>query len=180
MPRFASPVSIGFKPTFLDATLLAILLAWAVDLLGPRRLLLRRSVIAIPTALLICVAIATFIVGIPNGPLTTLVLRRFVELVLSLLMALVLVSILRDLPAQEYFVKVAMLMGGLSALIGIVLYIIPDDTAMRLLSSLRILNYPTGPEVLRYVLDDPSHLQRATGLWIDPMLMAAICSSSAR
>ncbi len=168
MPRFASPVSIGFKPTFLDATLIAILLAWAAGLLGPRRLPLRRSVIAIPTALLISVAIATFIVGIPNGPLTTLVLRRFVELVLSLLMALVLVSILNSLPEQEYFIKVAMLMGGLSALIGIALYILPDDSAIRLLSALRIFDYPTGPEVLRFILDDPTQMQRATGLWIDP------------
>lgn len=168
MPRFASPVSIGFKPTFLDATLIAILLAWAAGLLGPRRLPLRNSVIAIPTVLLICVAIATFIVGIPNGPLTTLVVRRFAELVLSLLLALVLVSILRDLPMQEYFVKAAMLMGGLSALIGIVLYILPDDTTIRLLSALRVFDYPTGAEVLRFVVDDPSQLQRATGLWIDP------------
>jgi hypothetical protein len=168
MPRFASPVSIGFKPTFLDATLIAILLAWAVGLLGPRRLPLRRSVIAIPTALLICVAIATFIVGIPNGPLTTLVVRRFAELVLSLLMAIVLVSILNDQPMQEFFVKVAMLMGGLSALIGITLYVIPDDTAIRLLSALRVFDYPTGPGVLRFVVDDPSQLQRATGTWIDP------------
>jgi hypothetical protein len=168
MPRFASPVSIGFKPTFLDATLIAILLAWAAGLLGPRRLPLRRSIIAIPTALLICVAIATFIVGLPNGALTTLVARRFFELVLSLSMALVLVSVLSNLPMQESFVKITMLMGGVSALIGIVLYVIPDDTAMRLLSALRVFDYPTGPEVLRYILDDPAQMQRATGTWIDP------------
>jgi hypothetical protein len=168
LPRFASPVSIGFKPTFLDAAMIAILLAWAAGLLGPRRLPLRRSVIAIPTALLICVAIATFIVGIPNGPLTTLVVRRFAELVLSLLMAIVLVSILREQAMQEFFVKAAVLLGGLSALIGIVLYVIPDETAIRVLSALRVFDYPTGPEVLRFILDDPAQMQRATGLWIDP------------
>ncbi len=168
MPRFASPVSIGFKPTFLDATLVAVLLAWAAGLLGPRRHPLRRSVITAPVVLLICVAVATFIVGLPNGALTTLVARRFAELVLSLLMALVLVSVLGELPMQEFFVKIAMLAGGLSALIGIVLYVIPDETTMRLLSSLRIFDYPTGPGVLRYILDDPALMQRATGTWIDP------------
>ncbi len=168
MPRFASPVSIGFKPTFLDATLVAVLLAWAAGLLGPRRHPLRRSVITVPIVLLICVAIATFIVGLPNGALTTLVARRFAELVLSLLMALVLVSVLGELPMQEFFVRVAMLAGGLSALIGIVLYVIPDEMTMRLLSSLRIFDYPTGPGVLRYILDDPALMQRATGTWIDP------------
>jgi O-antigen ligase len=39
---------------------------------------------------------------------------------------------------------------------------------MRLLSALRPFGYPEGAGVLRYVLDDPAQLQRATGLWIDP------------
>ena len=28
MPRFASPVSIGFKPTFLDAAVIGLLVTW--------------------------------------------------------------------------------------------------------------------------------------------------------
>ena len=30
LPRFASPVSIGFKPTFLDIALVGLLLAWSM------------------------------------------------------------------------------------------------------------------------------------------------------
>ena len=81
--------------------------------------------------------------------------------------------------------RALILFGALAALIGIALYMIPDDTAMRLLSALRPFGYPEGSGVLRYVLDDPANLQRATGLWIDPNafggfllvpVAAALCS----
>ena len=136
----------------------------------------------LPVLLLAIVALATFIVGSPNGALTSLVIRRFGELVLSLLMILLLIRVLRDLPMQERFVRYTLLLAGLSALIGIALVVIPDETAIRLLSSLRVFDYPSGPGVLRFILDDPALSQRATGLWIDPnafggylLLACALC-----
>jgi polysaccharide biosynthesis protein PslJ len=122
----------------------------------------------VPLLLLVVAAIATFVVGIPNGALTTLVIRRFAEMVISLLLVLVLTDILRDDAMQQRFVHFTLILGGLSAAVGIVLYLIPDALAMQALSTLRVFDYPTGPEVLRYVRDDPELLQRATGLWIDP------------
>jgi hypothetical protein len=187
LPRFASPVSIGFKPTFLDAVLIGLLLAFVIGKFtnraqSPSTTHQSPSTIRAPRstprfdlstfnfqlALLILVAVMTFIVGIPNGALTTLVIRRFSELVLSLLTIFVLISILRDIDAQERFVTWAMLFGGLSASIGIVLYILPDATAIRILSALRVFDYPSGDTVLRFIRDDPALTQRATGLWIDP------------
>jgi hypothetical protein len=188
LPRFASPVSIGFKPTFLDATLIGLLLAFVVGkftnraqspstthhqptsaICAPRFTPhFELSTFNVQLALLILVAVMTFIVGIPNGALTTLVIRRFSELVLSLLTIFVLLSILRDIDAQERFVTWAMLFGGLSASIGIALYILPDATAIRILSALRVFDYPAGDTVLRFIRDDPALTQRATGLWIDP------------
>jgi hypothetical protein len=171
LPRFASPVSIGFKPTALDIALLAVLVVWLarqVGASGPSAYPLRRSAISIPVLLLIVVAIATFIVGIPNGALTTLVLRRFAELVLSLLAVLVLSSIFRELDMRSHAVRAALIFGGISAAIGIALYVIPDALAIRLLSALRPFDYPTGDSVLRFIRDDPALQQRATGLWIDP------------
>jgi polysaccharide biosynthesis protein PslJ len=169
LPRFASPVSIGFKPTAVDVAMLGLLAAWLAHLLGPaRRLTLWRSAISIPVLLLAVTAVATFIVGSPNGAVTTLVLRRFVELVLSLLMILVLAAIFRVSAYRETFVRAALVLGALSALVGLVLYVIPDALATQLLSALRAFDYPTGPGVLRYIRDDPALMQRATGLWIDP------------
>jgi len=84
------------------------------------------------------------------------------------LMALVLIAILPDLAAQERFVMLVILIGGASAVIGVVLYVLPDDFVIRVLSALRPFGYPAGPEVLRFIRDDPALMQRATGLWIDP------------
>jgi len=169
MPRFALPVRLGFTPTFLDLALIGLLIAWLFRQMGTRPdLPLRRAPVVIPILLLVTVALATFLVGLPNGALTPLVLRRFFELVLSLLMALVLIAILPDLAAQERFVMLVILIGGASAVIGVVLYVLPDDFVIRVLSALRPFGYPAGPEVLRFIRDDPALMQRATGLWIDP------------
>jgi polysaccharide biosynthesis protein PslJ len=169
LPRFASPVSIGFKPTALDIALIGVLLAWVVRQFGrDRRFPLRRTAISIPIVLLVTVALATFIVGTPNGALTTLVLRRFSELVLSLLAVLALSSLLMLSAERERLVRAALLLGALSAAIGVALYVIPDELAIRVLSTLRPFDYPDGPGVLRFIRDDPALMQRATGLWIDP------------
>lgn len=183
LPRFASPVSFGFKPTFLDVALVGLLLAWIMAQRDGRRLYpLRGHPIVTPVVLLCVVALATFIVGIPNGALTTLVLRRFAELVLSLLSIAALLAILAHPEMQDQFVRAVLLLGGASALIGVALYAIPDETAIRALSALRPFDYPSGPQVLRFIRDDPALAQRATGLWIDPnafggylMLSAALC-----
>jgi O-antigen ligase len=169
LPRFALPFRVGITPTFLDLAVVGLIGAWALHQLGPNpNLTLRRSAIAIPVLLLIVAAIATFVVGLPNGALTPLVLRRFAELVLSLSTVLLITALIPDLQAQERLVRWLLLLGALAASIAIGLYVLPDEFVMRALSALRPFGYPTGPEVLRFIRDDPTLMQRATGLWIDP------------
>jgi hypothetical protein len=43
-----------------------------------------------------------------------------------------------------------------------------------LLSRLSVFNYPEGPGVLRYIRDDPSLPQRATGTAIDPNVLGGL------
>jgi len=165
LPRFASPVRLGgFTPTFLDLALIGFLIAW----FATRSRALPRIAIAVPLVCLITVAIATFIVGLPNGALTPLVLRRFAEMLLSLLTVWVLVAVWPTIGAQNKFVRLIVVVGALSALAGIFFYVIPDSLAATWLSALRIFGYPEGLGVLRYIRDDPALMQRATGLWIDP------------
>jgi O-antigen ligase len=167
MPRFAAPVKIGLTPTFLDLALVLLVLAWLVRAPG-RPLHIRDVPIGFPLLGLILVAVLTFVIGLPNGALTPLVLRRFVELVVSLALVFIVIAVLRDRSTLERAVRVLILVAALSALIGVILYILPDELAIRLLSALGPFGYPTGPDVLRYILDDPAQMQRATGLWIDP------------
>ena len=165
LPRFASPVRLGgFTPTFLDAALIGFLVAW----FATRSRAVPQIPIAVPLIGLIAVAIATFIVGLPNGALTPLVLRRFAEMLLSLMTVWVLVAAWPTLESQNKFVRLIVIVGALSAFIGIIFYVMPDELAIRLLSALRVFGYPEGADVLRFILDDPAQMQRATGLWIDP------------
>lgn len=166
VPRIASPVSIGFKPTLLDGAMILTLLAWL--LWRNRETPSVQSPITLPLLILIIFTITTFVLGIPNGALTTLVIRRFGELVISLLMVFVLVSLLRQTNVLPKTVRLLMLGGAGAAIIAIIFYVMPDELAIRLLSSLRPFGYPSGDNVLRFVRDDPSLLKRATGLWIDP------------
>ncbi len=169
LPRFALPVRLGFTPTFLDLALLGVILAWGVHRARPQsRLMLQWHPITLPLLLLVLVAIVTFVIGLPNGALTPLVLRRFAELLLSLLSIPVFIAIFRDPALFAFAARSLVLLGALSALVGIALYFIPDDLAIRLLSALRPFGYPSGPDVLRFIRDDPTLMQRATGLWIDP------------
>jgi O-antigen ligase len=178
LPRFTSPARLGgFTPTLLDLALIGLLVVWFVkgrsaqvqgQAAQGQALPLQRIAIGVPLLCLVVVAITTFIVGLPNGALTPLVIRRFAEMVLSLLMVWVLVAVLSAQTEQDRFVRLILLVGGASAFIGVALYITPDELAMRLLSALRPFGYPEGPSVLRFIRDDPALSQRATGLWIDP------------
>lgn len=169
LPRFALPVRFVFTPTFLDLALVGVWAAWALrPLLGKPALRLRRFPVSLPLLALVLVAVVTFVIGLPNGALTPLVLRRFAELLLSLLSVLLLASVIAQAELESLLVRLLLLVGGLSALIGVTLYFTPDDLAIRLLSALRPFGYPTGPGVLRFIRDDPALMQRATGLWIDP------------
>jgi hypothetical protein len=71
LPRFALPVRLGFTPTFLDLALIGLLIAWLLRQMSTcPDLPLRRAPVAIPILLLIAAALATFLVGLPNGALT--------------------------------------------------------------------------------------------------------------
>jgi O-antigen ligase len=167
LPRFAAPIKLGVTPTFLDLALILLLAAWFVRS-AAHPLRIREIPIALPLLSLIIVAIATFIVGLPNGALTPLILRRFAEMMLSLALVFVLVSVMCTRDVLVWTMRVLILVGALAAFIGIVLYVMPEELAIRLLSALAPFGYPTGATVLHFVNDDPALAQRATGLWIDP------------
>jgi O-antigen ligase len=169
LPRFALPVRLGFTPTFLDLAMIGLIAAWIGHQLGrsPDKPL-RRTPVNGPLAALVTTAVLTFILGLPNGALAPLVVRRFAELLLSLITIVVIVAITSDLAMQRQVARWTLLIGAASAALGIALYAIPDYLAIRLLSALRPFGYPSGPEVLRFIQDDPALMQRATGLWIDP------------
>jgi hypothetical protein len=80
----------------------------------------------------------------------------------------VIANLIEDRASLKRIFQALVGLGFIAALIGLGLYILPDALEMRILSALRVVNYPEGPGVLRYLNDDPSRLQRAVGTSIDP------------
>lgn len=165
LPFAVVPLGIGFNPTFLNLALLATVTIWVLRVaLGQQRRLVFPAVApAILTFALM--AVFAFVLGLGHAPLTPSIVRHFAEMLLAIAFALVLVNILQTEEQLTLVTKAVILAGGASAFIGVFLYALPDNLALRLLSPLRYLEYNVG---LRYINDDPSLPERAIGTSVDP------------
>jgi polysaccharide biosynthesis protein PslJ len=173
LPFAAVPVDIGLKPTFLDLALVAVAGVWLLSLVTGRQRTVVTAPITVPLVIFILVAIFSFIFGLGNGPLTTTLLRRFAELILSLSFVLIVVDYARNWTRIERLVKVILLAGGGAALIGIFLWLLPDETTNTLLNSLQRVGYPGG-WVVRYIEENPALSERAIGTSVDPNALGGL------
>ena len=129
----------------------------------------RSGVGVAPLAVLVMgVMIAALLAGLSGGLPAKNQLRTFAELLLGTGLALILGSLLTDARRVRRLFLGLTVCGSLAALVGLVLYVLPDGVQVRILSLLGALDYPTGPSVLRFLNDDPTRLQRATGTAVDP------------
>ncbi|HYN87486.1 MAG TPA: O-antigen ligase family protein [Ardenticatenaceae bacterium] len=168
LPFAAVPVDVGFKPTFLDLTLGAVFLVWFMTLAAGRVRTVRLAPIAPLVLAFLVVALAAFVGGLQHAGLDKNTLRRFGEVLISVALFFAVVDHVRRREQLEGLALVIALCGFVSAGIGIVLYLIPDALAIRLLSLLGRFDYPAGPGVLRFIEDNPELAQRATSTAIDP------------
>ena len=167
LPFATLPVDIGLTPTFLDVALGAVVGIWLLGFVTGRQRTIITTPITVPLIVFMIVAVFAFIFGLSNGPLTPTLLRRFAELLLSLGFVLVVVDYCRNWERLERLIQVLILAGAVAALIGIVLWLIPDDTANTLLNALQRLGYPGG-WVIRYIEENPALPERAIGTSVDP------------
>ena len=174
LPFGALPVKIGFSPTFLDLVLVVLYMVWAVRVMTGRQRELVATPVALPVALFLLVAIATFIAGLSHTYPTPNVVRRFAELLLGIGLFYVVVNNLQSQIQLEQITLVVIYCGSLEALIGVVLYVIPSEWTIRALSALGRFNYPTGWGVLRFINDDPDLPMRATSTSVDPNVLGGL------
>ncbi len=162
------PLPFSPTPTFLDGALGAFFLVYLVQWMrGERRLF--RSTPVTPLVLgFTGLMIFAYLMGLRHAPLEPRTLRTVLEMVLSLLLIPVLVDILREPRTLRRTVGALAAFGALSALVGIVLWALPDLAAEALLNRLGRFGYPVGG-VLRYRETGVAVLnERAIGTWIDP------------
>jgi polysaccharide biosynthesis protein PslJ len=173
LPFAALPVSIGFKPTFLDLALVATFFVWFMTLLAGRAGGIRFASISPFVVAFMVVAVAAFVAGLEHAVLDRQTLRRFVELLLGLALFFVVVDYVRRRRQMEGLAAVIMLSGFASALIGIGLYVLPHEISNALLNRLTLFDYPGG-FVLRFILDDPANNQRAISTSVDPNVFGGL------
>lgn len=167
LPFASLPFRVVLTPTLLDLAMLAVVFSYALQWMTGERRRLTTTPAHAPIVLFIALLIFSFVAGLPNGPLTNNLIRQFAEMVLSVTFALVLVDVLDTREKLERLVRLLLLGGTATALIGILLYALPDATAERALSALRVFGYPAGG-VIRYIEDNPENAERAVATSVDP------------
>ena len=175
LPFGALPLNIGFNPTFLDVALVAVYAMWFA------RVMTRQSeggFVATALGMLVLtfliLAVFSFIAGTAYAPVTTQVLRQFAEVLAAIAFFFVVVNVVQTRETLGRFVTALIVAGAISAAIGVVLYFLPRDISMTLLSALRIFKYPTGDRVLRFIEDDPANAMRATSTSVDPNVLGGL------
>jgi hypothetical protein len=174
LPFGALPFRIGFTPTFLDAALAALFFVWFMRLITRQQHDFVTSPLAGPVVAFMMLAVVTFVAGLAHAPLTSFVLRHFAEILLGIAMFFATINTVRTLARVESIVRVLILGGFAAAIIGIVLYFIPREWSIRLLSSLGRFGYPTGAGVLRFINDDPELSMRAVSTSVDPNTLGGL------
>ena len=171
LPFAAFPIDIGFSPTFLDLALVGVYFVWISRIVAHQE---ERFIAPSPSLGVFAfamMAIVSFVAGLGHAPLTANILRRFFEVVLGISFFFVVVNAVRTPKELRAILRVIIVAASAAAAIGIVLYVLPQPITIRLLSALRVVRYPSGPDVLRFIEDNPELPLRATSTSIDPNVL---------
>ena len=174
LPFGALPFKLGLTPTFLDLVLIVIYFVWLARIARGKAGGFVGTVLNLPVAVFLLLACASFIAGLGHASLNQYVLRHFVEILLCISLFFVVVNNVRTWSSLKGLVVALIAAGFGAALIGVVLYFLPAEWSIRLLSALGRLGYPTGAGVLRYVDDDPTLPQRAISTSTDPNILGGL------
>lgn len=173
LPYGALPFKIGFRPTFLDVVLGALFIVWLMRLITGQQ----RTFVISPLGVLVLAfqgwALFIFIFGLRYGGLNVTVARNFLEVLLSVSLFFLVINQVKTIDQLEQISRTIILAGGGTAALGIFFYFIPGDWTVRILSLLRIFQYPT-QEILRFIEDDPEQPMRAISTSIDPNALGGL------
>lgn len=173
LPYGALPFRLGFRPTFLDLALLALFGVWALRLITGQQ---RRLELSPLGGLILAFAgwsVFIFIFGLRYGGLNFTVARNFAEILLCVSLFFFAVNQIRTVEHLTQISQIIILAGAGTAVLGIVFYVIPGEWTVRLLSLLRVFQYPT-EGILRYIEDDPAQPMRAISTSIDPNALGGL------
>ena len=167
LPFGTLPFKAIITPNFLELALLLLMGVWLVRLLVRPAEPLQLTPLGLPLIGFLGLTLFSFILGSGGSP-DPLTLHNYFKFVLGVLFFFSVVNCVRTRNQMRWALRFLIVGGAISALIGLVLYFMRDDLALRVLVSLGRIGYPTSGRVLRYVEDDPSGVERAIGFAVDP------------
>lgn len=167
IPFGTLPFKIGVTPSLLDVALAAFFMVYVFQWMTGRRQFFRMTPVHFLVVIFALILMFSFVLGMAHAPLQKNILKQFAEMLLAIGLALILPDVIRDERSLRRVMWVVFLMAGMTAAIGIGLYILPDTLAERLLVQLARFGYPGGG-VIRYIEDNPALAERAIGVWVDP------------
>jgi hypothetical protein len=173
LPYGALPFTIGFRPNFLDLALAALFTVWLVRLITGQQRTFVASSLGVLLFAFLGWALFIFILGLRYGGLSMTVARNFLEVMLAVSLFFLVINQVRTLAQLNQVSGVIILAGGGAAALGIFFYFIPGDWTVRILSLLRVFQYPT-EGILRYIEDDPEQPMRAIATSIDPNALGGL------
>ena len=174
LPFASVPLNVGFSPTFLNLALGVFFLVWVVRVATGRQERWVSSPVSPAVAIFLILTFATFVAGLGHASLTPTSLRKFAEIPLGIALFFGVLNNVRTRHDLEQVTLWLILGGTAAAAIGIFLYVIPQPLAIRLLSALSRLRYPSGPDVLRFIEDNPDLPMRAISTSVDPNVLGAL------
>jgi polysaccharide biosynthesis protein PslJ len=174
LPFGSLPFNIGFTPTFLDLALLALFGAWLLAfLLGEEQRVITTPVGASVFAFAL-MAIAAFVAGLSHGALTSYLIRHFAEALLSIAIFFVVVNTVRDVGRLGRLMRWFIFLCAAAAVLGLLLYFLPEQLVIRMMSGLARFGYPTGPDVIWHIRDDPTLMKRAVATSVHPNVLGSL------
>lgn len=168
LPFGTLPFKAIITPNFLTLALVALGVVWVLRLLAQSdRYELRLTPLGLPLLGFVGLTFFSLFLGARGLP-DTATLHNYAKFVLGVLLFFSVVNCVRTRDQARMLMGALILSGGLAALVALLLYVLNDELALRLLVSLGRIGYPTSGRVLRYVEDDTAGLERAIGLSVDP------------
>jgi O-antigen ligase len=167
LPFGTLPFKAIITPNFLELALLGLMAVWLLRLLVTPEESLELTPLGLPIIGFLGVTVFSFILG-SNGSPDSLTLHNYFKFILAVLFFFSVVNCARAPDRARMLIRLLLIGGAISALLGLLLYLTPDQAALRVLIALGRIGYPTSGRVLRYVEDDPNGVERAIGLAVDP------------
>ena len=167
LPFGTLPFRAVVTPNFLTLALLALFAVWFLRLLLRPDESLHLSYLGLPILGFLGLTFFSFLLGSNASP-SSLLLHNYFKFLLGVTFFFSVINCIRSREQARFMLRIVIIGGGISAAIGLILYVLNDETALRLLVALGRIGYPTSGRVLRYIEDDTSGIERAIGLAVDP------------